>query len=93
MAVERSQRAAQPAQVEDGIDLAQQMIRRHPILEIEGIKQPILPANSRPHHCPDPPLSVPVQGITVGQAAQSSSSTVSAKRRNLDETRRNKNTV
>lgn len=35
MAVERSQLRPQPAQVEDAIDPAQQMIARNPLLKVE----------------------------------------------------------
>jgi hypothetical protein len=45
--------AAQPAQVQGGIDPAQQMIRRHHIFEIELIEKTVLPTYRLTHHRPD----------------------------------------
>ncbi len=46
--------AAQPAQVQSGIDPAQQMIGRNHILEIERIEKTVLSTNRFAHHRFDP---------------------------------------
>jgi len=50
MAVERSQLRPQPAQVEDAIDPAQQMIARNPLLKVELLEQAILPPEPLTQH-------------------------------------------
>jgi hypothetical protein len=46
---------AQPAQVQSGVDPAQQMIPRNHVFEIEFIKKTVLPTYRLTHHRPEPP--------------------------------------
>ena len=48
--VERREIDPQPAQIENSVDPAQQMIMWNAFLEIEFVKQPILSTNRWPHH-------------------------------------------
>jgi hypothetical protein len=48
--VERREIGAQPAQIENRIDPAQQMITWNALLEIEFVEQPFLSTNRWPHH-------------------------------------------
>ena len=56
MTVEWREIGPQPAQIENGVDPAQQMIRWNAFLEIEFVEQPILSTKRWPHH---PPISQP----------------------------------
>jgi hypothetical protein len=77
--VERRQIGPQPAQIENGIDPAQQMIMWNAFLEIELVEQSILSTNRRPHHYHFPTLMSSGQRITPPRSFQPSSSTASAK--------------
>src|SRR4029450_1616124 len=50
--VERHEIGPQPAQIENSVDPAQQMIMWHAFFEIEFVKQPILSTKRWPHHSP-----------------------------------------
>ena len=54
LTVERREIDPQPAQIENGVDPAQQMIMWHALPEIELVKQSILSTNRWPHHRPFP---------------------------------------
>jgi len=41
-----------PIQIENAVDLSDQMIRRHHLIEIERVKELTLPPLSPPHHRP-----------------------------------------
>jgi hypothetical protein len=45
---------AQPAQVQSGVDPAQQMTARNHVFEIEFIKKTVLPTYRLTHHRPEP---------------------------------------
>ncbi len=52
----KQQIAAQPAQVQNRVDLAQQMIFRNHIFEIELIEKTVLPTYRLTHHRRNPPV-------------------------------------
>jgi hypothetical protein len=81
--VERREIGPQPAQIENGVDPAQQMIIRNAFFEIELVEQSILSTDRWPHHYHFPDLMTSGQGIKPPRSFQPSSSTASARRGHL----------
>src|SRR5215471_1028421 len=54
-----------PTQIDHAVDLPDQMIRRHYIVEIKRVKELPLSALSPPHHGPLPRITSQSDGITV----------------------------
>jgi hypothetical protein len=67
-----------PTQIEHGIDLPNQMIRRHYLVQIKRIKELTLPDFPPPHHEPPPSESHHSDGITEPTSLQQTSATKSA---------------
>src|ERR1700677_2921196 len=59
-----------PIQVEDAVDLSNQMIRRHHLVEIERVEQLALPTLSLSHHRPLPRIRFLINGITARTQSQ-----------------------
>ena len=59
-----------PIQIEDAVDLPDQMIRRHYLVEIKPVEELTLSALSTPHHRPLPRIAVLIHGITVQPQSQ-----------------------
>jgi hypothetical protein len=78
MAVKRRKLGAQPAQVKDGVDPAQQVISWNPIFQIERVKQTVLTPNLFAQHHRSPLQYRQIQGIMPGNRVQRSFSTASA---------------
>ena len=59
-----------PIKIENAVDLPDQMIRRHYLVEIERVEEFSLSAFSPPHHRPLPRIIVLFDGITVQRLSQ-----------------------
>ena len=78
MAVVGSKFDAEPAQIEDGIDPAQHVIRWNTVFQAKLIEQTILCAAPPAHYPYDPVENHLCNGITAQVSSQLSSSTASA---------------
>jgi hypothetical protein len=58
------------AQIEHAIDLADQMVGRHHLVEIKRIEELALSVLSPPHHEPFPPMYASINGITARESSQ-----------------------
>ncbi len=59
-----------PLKIENAVNLPDQMIGRHHLVEIERVEELTSVALSPPHHRPLPRIAVPIHGITVQLQSQ-----------------------
>src|SRR6185369_8586511 len=59
-----------PTQIEHGVDLSDQMIGWHHLVEIKRIEELALSVLSPPHHAPLPPMLVSIDRITARESSQ-----------------------
>src|ERR1043166_6470585 len=59
-----------PIKIDNAVDLPDQMIGRHHLVEIERVEELTLAALSPPHHRPLPRIAILFDGITVHASSQ-----------------------